>query len=328
MRRDFDEQTGAIYMTYWTVLVLQMLVLTIAAGNFAANALAQSPRDQLKQMVEQLQKSPNDNALREKIIKLAQEMKPVPAVPEEAERFEDRGQFAFKSAKLSTDFLDAAKEYEKALVVAPWVPGYYSDLCTIYEKAGKLAEGKRNCEFFLMSAPPAHEARDARRRIAGIEFAIEKQSAAVEQEKALQAKDYIEFGWLSGKWRLRQDYGQGNYLEGSVTAARSGNQVVFTVTSAMEYMTFWKGAGQAQKVGGPAGSQILRASLGSVGAIEWESRDVAFACSPSASTGKWGPAQVALADSKRQVIRFNARAFWYNICDRAEAASYTLTKSS
>ena len=41
---------------------------------------AQSPRQQLQAMVEQLQKTPNDNALREKIITLAQDLKPGPAV--------------------------------------------------------------------------------------------------------------------------------------------------------------------------------------------------------------------------------------------------------
>ncbi len=55
-------------------------------------------------MVEQLQKTPADNALREKIIKLAAEIKPAPAVPEEAQRREGRAKFAFKSAKSNDDY--------------------------------------------------------------------------------------------------------------------------------------------------------------------------------------------------------------------------------
>lgn len=46
------------------ILIFGLLLLT-------STAYAQSPRDQLQQMVEQLQQSPNDNGLREKIIKLA-----------------------------------------------------------------------------------------------------------------------------------------------------------------------------------------------------------------------------------------------------------------
>ncbi|OGS95757.1 MAG: hypothetical protein A3K04_11240 [Gallionellales bacterium RBG_16_56_9] len=49
---------------------------------FATSTYAESPREQLRQMVEQLQNNPNDNALREKIIKQAQTIKPTPVVPE------------------------------------------------------------------------------------------------------------------------------------------------------------------------------------------------------------------------------------------------------
>lgn len=155
-------------------LTMKLLALFFGLLMLTTVANAESPREQLQQMVEQLQKSPTGNALREKIIKLAQTIKPAPAVPEEAERFEGRAQFAFKNAKSPADYLDAAKEYEKAIAAAPWVPGYYADLCTIYEKAEKYAEAKKSCEFFLASSPSAQDASDVRKRIAGLEFAIEK----------------------------------------------------------------------------------------------------------------------------------------------------------
>ena len=61
------------------MLFLSLLVLTVTAH-------AQSPREQLNQWVAQLRANPGDNSLRERIIKLAQEIKPPPAVPEEARR--------------------------------------------------------------------------------------------------------------------------------------------------------------------------------------------------------------------------------------------------
>jgi len=67
-------------------LTMKLLVLLFGVLMLANSANAESPREQLKQMVEQLQQSPSDNALREKIIKLAQELRPAPAVPEEARR--------------------------------------------------------------------------------------------------------------------------------------------------------------------------------------------------------------------------------------------------
>ena len=91
----------------------KLLIVGLACLALAASAYAQSPREQLKQMVAQLQKSPDDNALREKIIKLAPMLKPSPALPEEAKRFEGRAQFAFKNAKSPSDYLDVASDVRK-----------------------------------------------------------------------------------------------------------------------------------------------------------------------------------------------------------------------
>jgi hypothetical protein len=155
------------------------ILLVLIFGLLLANAAnAESPREQLKQMVEQLQQTPNDNALREKIIKLAPTLKPPPALPDAAITFEGRAQFAFKSAKSEDDFLAAAREYEKAVAAAPWVQGYYTDLCTIYEKAGKFEDAKRHCGFYLIGLTDPAQMTDVKRRIAGLEFGIEKATAA------------------------------------------------------------------------------------------------------------------------------------------------------
>ena len=52
-------------------------------GMSAATAQAQSPQQILNQYVADLQKSPNDYALREKIIRHVQAMKQKPAIPAE-----------------------------------------------------------------------------------------------------------------------------------------------------------------------------------------------------------------------------------------------------
>ncbi len=168
---------------------INILFLAILAS--MASAHAQSQREQLNQMVDKLQRSPTDSALREKIIKLAQSIKPAPAIPDNAIRFEGRAQFAFKSAKSEDDFLAAAREYEKAVAVAPWVQGYYADLCTIYEKAGKLEEAKRHCESHLVGLTDVAQMTDVKRRIAGLEFGI---------EKALAAPRAQSLGRLQGTW--------------------------------------------------------------------------------------------------------------------------------
>ena len=160
-----------------------ILILTILIS--MASVHAQSPREQLTQMVEQLQKTPTDNALREKIIKLVQEVKPAPAIPDNAIEFEGRAQFAFKSAKSEADFLTAAHEYEQAIAAAPWVPGYYADLCTIYEKAGRFEDAKRNCESYLTGLTDSAQMTDVKRRIAGLKFGIEQANSEKQRPQSL-----------------------------------------------------------------------------------------------------------------------------------------------
>jgi len=165
---------------------LRILVLAIVVPCFIGSAVAnaESPREQLKQMVEQLQKTPGDDVLREKIIKLALELKPAPAVPDAAVEFEGRAQFAFKSAKSPADYIEAAEEYEKAVDAAPWVTGYYSDLCTILEKAGIYVEAKRNCELHLLGVNDPSELAQTKSRIAGLKYAIEKYSKQIQSNKS------------------------------------------------------------------------------------------------------------------------------------------------
>lgn len=188
-------------------LMMKLLVLFFGVLMLANVANAETPREQLKQMVEQLQKSPTDNALREQIIKLAQQLKPAPAVPEDAEQFEGRAQFAFSHAKSPADYLDAAKEYEKAIAAAPWVAGYYADLCTIYEKAEKYAEAKKSCEFFLVSSPSVQDASDVRKRIAGLGFAMEKANSHVAATEKAQS---MEGFWQINSERYKQNNGNWN----------------------------------------------------------------------------------------------------------------------
>ncbi len=100
---------------------------------------AASPREELAQMVEQLQKTPTDNALREKIIKLAGEVKPAPALSKEALRHVERGTLALKNATTKQGYLDAAHEYKQASLLAPWAADIYHHLGIAYEKAGDVA---------------------------------------------------------------------------------------------------------------------------------------------------------------------------------------------
>lgn len=149
------------------IFVFMFLALT-------TSVYAETQGEEFLLMVEQWQKTPNDNVLRAKIIKVAQELRPLPVLPDEAEFFEGRAQSAFKNVKTTADCLNVAREYEKAVAAAPWVPGYYADLCIIYGMADNFVEAKRSCEFFLASSPSEQDASDTRNRLAALESARQK----------------------------------------------------------------------------------------------------------------------------------------------------------
>lgn len=183
----------------------------------ATSAYAQSPREQLNQMVQQLQQTPRDSTLREKIIKLATSIKPAPAIPEEALRREGRAKFAFKNAKSNDDYLGAAREYEEAVQAAPWVSGYYLDLCTIYEKAEKYAEAKRNCQFSLSGLSEPSQINEVKQRIAGLEFGIEKANSPearagkqkTKEEELLKSLDGAVFSYSDTDMEVRYQISNG-----------------------------------------------------------------------------------------------------------------------
>lgn len=203
-----------------TTSKLIIFIFTLLA--LAASVYAQTPREELQQMVEQLQKTPNDNALREKIIKLATSIKPAPAIPEEALRHEGRGNAAFKNAKEVADYIATAREFEAASLVAPWVPGYYSDMCMAYEKGGALREATHSCWLYSMALTDEKDVRGAKLRTAGIEYEAEKYSGAALQKLNQSKKPFSDVpGLPSGKLY----FCNGNNYQSGKDAFRFGNDL-------------------------------------------------------------------------------------------------------
>lgn len=151
-----------------------------------ASAYAQTPHAQLQQMVEQLQKTPADNALREKIIKLALALKQTPALPPEAERRMARGAAAFKGATATTDYQDAAREFEQATLAAPWYGDAYFNLGVVQDKAGNFEGALRSLNYARLAAP---DSKEIKALIYEVEYRMEKANspaarAAREKEAA------------------------------------------------------------------------------------------------------------------------------------------------
>jgi tetratricopeptide (TPR) repeat protein len=181
-------------MRYFSCLIPLLLV-----GNLLCqpNPPAFSPATQLQQLTTQLQQSPDDQALREKIIALAMTLHPGPGTPDAATMAEGAAEYAFKNAKSEGDYSKAAKQFEKALLLAPWLATDYFNCGVAHEKAGENKEAIRCFNFYLLAAPNASDAQATKKRIGGLQYAAQEsedeankpRKEAAEREAAQKASD-------------------------------------------------------------------------------------------------------------------------------------------
>ena len=173
---------GKKYLSSFLGLFAVGCLLTIVSVAIPA---ATNEQDTLKQYLADLQKNPSDQALREKIIKLVLSMKTKPVVPDEVVKHEGAAEYAFKNAKKESDYADAASEYEKALLLAPWLADDNFNCGRCYENAGKLQDAIRCFNLYLLAAPDAKDATDVKKRIGGLEYAAGKAAQEAQaQDKA------------------------------------------------------------------------------------------------------------------------------------------------
>jgi len=165
-------------------------------ASFSAHAQSSNSQQTLNQYVADLRKNPNDYALREKIIKHVQTMRPAPAVPDEARRFMNRGMAAAEGAKTESDYKDAIKEFQKAVNIAPWLGSGYRNLAVVQDKAGQYAQAVQNLKLFLLTNPAAADAEAAKTLMDKIEYRQEK-AAKESSPQAIAAKKQKEYeDWL------------------------------------------------------------------------------------------------------------------------------------
>jgi tetratricopeptide (TPR) repeat protein len=175
------------------ILCIAVLALMVQSPVYAQ---ATSPRETLDQYVADLGKNPTDNALREKIIKLAQTMKPAPAVPEEARRNYVMAKALFKDAKNSEDYTDVLAKFKTALTLAPWWTEAYLDMGLAYEAAQHYAEAIDTLKLYIAANPDSEKSRKAQDEIYIIEAKKEK-TAKESSPEALAARKRNEFeAWL------------------------------------------------------------------------------------------------------------------------------------
>ena len=171
-------------------LIFIVLIPTVHAAN---------PRDELKQLTAQLQGNPTDTTLREKIIKVAQSIKPAPTVPEEARRLFVQGNSAFKDAKSAQEFDRTIALYRDASIRAPWWADVYFNLAKAYEQRQSYGDSIAALKLYLQAAPKAPDAREVQDRIYVLEEKGDRLAKAA-AEQAAAARQATEVAAQKKQW--------------------------------------------------------------------------------------------------------------------------------
>ncbi len=170
-----------------TILLGLMLLPLFCAIGLPARAQVGSSQQTLNQYVVDLQNNPNDTALRERIIALAQTVNPPPDVPSEARRHMSRGVAAVEDAKTPDDFKDACNEFQQATTLAPWLANGYRNLAIAQDKAGMYDEALTSLRLYLLTRPSSTDADWAEDLKSKVEYRKERIAKAKEEENSPQA---------------------------------------------------------------------------------------------------------------------------------------------
>lgn len=159
--KERDGWTPLHRATYWgkkedMVELLEEHSLKQARGN---------PRAAFLELTTQLKNKPSDTVTRRLIIKLASELKPAPAIPEEARKHFVEGAAIVKAAKNPAQQAIAAQSFTEALKIAPWWGDAYYNLGVAQELAEKYDEAEQALNFYLLSNPGETEKREVQDRI-------------------------------------------------------------------------------------------------------------------------------------------------------------------
>jgi tetratricopeptide (TPR) repeat protein len=144
-------------------------------------------REAFAQYVAAVQKtaegSGDERRLQEVIVRLVPRLSPTPAIPEDARRFGVRGRAWMKEAKSEADYTEAAREFAKALRIAPWWAEGYINHGVALEKAGRYSDAAQNLKMYLLASPSAPDAGKVKDHIYTLEVRQEKS-----QRNALEAR--------------------------------------------------------------------------------------------------------------------------------------------
>jgi hypothetical protein len=123
----------------------------------------------LAQSLAELKVNPDNQALREKIVRTVAASAVKPEIPAQARDAHSRAQDLFIRAQTIDDVGRAIDEYQAALLIAPWWPRANRDLALALEMAQQRREAIAALRLYLIAAPTAADTRVLQDRIRKIE---------------------------------------------------------------------------------------------------------------------------------------------------------------
>jgi tetratricopeptide (TPR) repeat protein len=119
------------------------------------------------------------------------------AESEAARRHMDRGQAAVEMAKSPEDFEEAAREFQKAIDLAPnWADPYYS-LALVQDKMERFDDAMKNLASYLELVPQANDTAQVKQLINKIDYKKERADRSQAVIRVLTGTG--DWKWISGR---------------------------------------------------------------------------------------------------------------------------------
>ncbi len=134
---------------------------------------AATDMETLNRYMAELNKKPDAQELRKKIITFVQSMKTAPSTPEDADRALARGNTLLKMATDKAGYEKAIPEFQEATTLAPWLGEAYLGLSTAQEKAGYFSDAINSLNNYLLINPKGG-GKDIKKKIYELEVYAEQ----------------------------------------------------------------------------------------------------------------------------------------------------------
>jgi ankyrin repeat protein len=161
--------------------------------------ISRNPETVFVQAMNDLQFQPNDEARRDKVIKLVLGLPALPAIPDEARQLALQASALMKQSSTPKEMEQPIWLLRKALAIAPWWGNAYYNLSRALELSGQYDDAAKQLSYYLELIPSAADANEVRNHIAVIQAEKEAAAQKNQENESVLAVKYV----AGGSTRLR-----------------------------------------------------------------------------------------------------------------------------